>query len=104
MRGELWEFNRFSPGKPRQKRVNAVLCWRSVDSAVSAAIGPQPSQDFANLRRVFFIDSRVLILASTSAIFASAGVRISALVLLPDARNDSSSRISFNEKPSSFAR
>jgi len=45
-----------------------------------SATGAHPSQTLVSLRRVFFMDSRLLIFASMSAILTSARVRISALV------------------------
>jgi len=66
-----------------------------------SATGAHPSQTLVSFRRVFFMDSRLLILASMSAILASARVRISALVVRRDTRSDNSSPISVSENPSS---
>lgn len=66
------------------------------------ATGTHPSQTLVSFRSVFFIDSRLLIFASMSAILASALARISALVVRRDTRSDKSSAISASEKPSSW--
>src|SRR5713101_6361005 len=65
------------------------------------ASGAHPLQTPVSFRSIFFIDSRLQILASISAILASARARMSLLVVLRDTRSDSSSRISLREKPSS---
>lgn len=64
-------------------------------------IGPHLSQVFASLRKVIFMDSRLLIFVSMSAIFASARLRTSVLFAFGDTRSDNSPRISASENPSS---
>ena len=63
-------------------------------------MGTQPSQDCTNFRSDRFMDLRVRIFASMSAIFVSAVARTAAAVAVPDMRSDSSSRTSSSEKPS----
>src|SRR5260370_31125389 len=62
--------------------------------------GAHPSQTLVSFCKVFFIDSRLPIFSSMSAILASARARIAALVVLRDTRSDRSSPISLIENPS----
>src|SRR5216684_159589 len=66
-----------------------------------SASGAHPSHAFVSFCNVFFIDSRLRILESMSAILALVRVRIAALVVLRETRRDNSSRISASENPSS---
>src|SRR5258708_19575724 len=63
--------------------------------------GAHPSQTLVSLRSVFFIDSRLLIFPSMSAILTSARAGISPLVVLRDTRSDSSSPTSSTTNPNS---
>ena len=75
----------------------------SVSKMGHSLAGPEPVQDFVNLDSAFFIFWRVLIFPSISSIFDWALFLTSEHGVLGSCFNDSSSLISFREKPKVFA-
>ncbi len=61
-----------------------------------SATGEHPSHTLVSFLSVFFMDSRLPILASMSAILTSARARISALVVRRDTRSDNTCPLSEN--------